>query len=353
VSSQRVVDRFVGSAPTNWTQLRFSRRSDISPSLDDLDLGILRETSRGRVMWWGSSDPRLSIREVARRLKVDPTTVWSRLRAWQRERFLLGYSVVPNPTLFGARLAGGNARLQDSRAKERFFEDLRLIDGAAFAVDLVGEWVVVMLVFQTERQLQRSTALIRRIEGVAEMDPCVPFHCPTTTVTPSRLDWRILKALHEHPELSLTGCARLLGITPKTFARRYGTLIRDTAVWSVPRLDFTRYRGGTLARFIVVLDSAADSQEVLVQIGKRFPAFILLEDQSGLPDLGPERVNLLSLFLQLSSAGEIEDAEHAIRGVKGVVNVESFFLRRIYVYDDWLAERLEDSLRSASRTIPS
>lgn len=75
-------------------------------------------------MWWGSLDPRISTREVARRLRLDPTTVWSRLRSWQRNGFLLGYSVVPNPTLFGAGLAGGSVRIADSRAKERFFRDL-------------------------------------------------------------------------------------------------------------------------------------------------------------------------------------------------------------------------------------
>jgi DNA-binding Lrp family transcriptional regulator len=313
--------------------------------MDPLDLKILRETSRGRVMWWGSLDPRVSIREVGRRLRIDPTTVWNRLHAWQRDGFLLGYSVVPNPTLFGAGLAGGSVRISDSRAKERFFRDFGLIEGAAFVVDQVGPWVVVMFVFQTERGLQRSAALTRRLQGVTEMEPCIPFHCPKTTVTPSRLDWRILETLHTHPMENLSLCARAVGITSKTFTRRYNSLIRDLAVWSIPRLDFTRYRGATVARFLVWLSSRTDSHRVLGRLEERFPSYILLEDQTGLPDTGSKAVRLLSLFLQLSSAGEVEDADRVIREVDGVVDVETYFPRGIYVYEDWFAERLESRIR--------
>jgi DNA-binding Lrp family transcriptional regulator len=313
--------------------------------VDPLDLSILRETSRGRVMWWGSLDPRVSIREVGRRLRVDATTIWSRLRMWQRQGFLLGYSVVPNPTLFGAKLAGGSVRISDSRAKERFFRDFGLVEGAAFAVDQVGPWVVVMFVFETERGLQRSAGLTRRLPGVTEMQPCIPFNCPSTTLVPSRLDWRILESLCADPTGDLSECARKLGISAKTFARRYNSLIRDCAVWSIPRLDFTQYTGATVARFLVWLSPQADAQRVLTKLEKTFPSYILLEDQSGLPDIGSRIVRLLSLFLQMSSTGEVEDADRLIREVDGVVDVETYFPRRTYVYEDWFVERLEKQTR--------
>jgi len=320
------------------------RRVDTG-KVDPLDLNILRETSRGRVMWWGSLDPRLSIREVGHRLRVDPTTIWNRLRAWQRTGFLLGYSVVPNPSLFGAKLAGGSVRISDSRAKERFFRDFGLVEGAAFAVDQVGPWVVVMFAFETERGLRRSVGLTRRLAGVVEMEPCIPFHNPPTTLTPSRLDWRILETLHAKPEEDLSECARILGISAKTFARRYNSLIRDCAVWSIPRLDFTQYRGATVARFLVWLAPQTDAQFVLQKLGRTFPSYILLENQSGLPDVGSRSVSLLSLFLQMSSTGEVEDADRLIREVDGVVEVETYFPRRTYVYEDWFVERLEKQTR--------
>ncbi|HLB69283.1 MAG TPA: AsnC family transcriptional regulator [Thermoplasmata archaeon] len=53
--------------------------------MDELDLAILREVSRHRVLWWGSLDPRLSAGDIADRLGLDRTTVWSRLRSWERQ----------------------------------------------------------------------------------------------------------------------------------------------------------------------------------------------------------------------------------------------------------------------------
>jgi DNA-binding Lrp family transcriptional regulator len=318
----------------------FSKGKSLPGPMDSLDLRILREMSRGRIMWWGSSDPRLSIREIARRLRVDPTTIWSRMKAWQRAGFLLGYSVVPNPSLFGARLAGGSVRIEDPRAKEAFFHDFGLIEGAAFAVDQVGPWVVVMFVFDTDRALQRKEALIRRLHGVAEMDSCVPFRCPLASARPSPLDWRILDTLHAQPTADVARWSRSVKITPKTFARRYNALIANRAVWSVPRLDFTRYRGATVTRFLLRLSSKANAQHVIDRMEMTFPSFILLEDQSDLPELGPQSIKLLSLFVQFSSPGEVEDAEREMRQMAGVVDVEAYFPRRVYVYDDWFAERL-------------
>ena len=309
--------------------------------MDALDLRILRETSRGRVMWWGSSDPRLSIREVARRLRVDVATISNRLRKWQRVGFLVSYSAVPNPLLLNAKMAGGGVRVPDPRLKERVLADLGLIEGAAFAIDQVGPWIVVMFVYETEGSLDRCSRLARRIPGVAEMEPCVPFRCPATTLTPSALDWRILDALHRNPRASIAASARTVGISTKTFARRYDALIRDNAVWSVPVLDFTRYEGATLARFIVRAAPDMGVSDVLGRLETRFPSYILLEDQSKLPESLPVPMKLFSLFLHLSSAGEVEDAELEIRKVPGVEDVEVYFPRRLHVYDHWFAERLE------------
>lgn len=204
-----------------------------------------------------------------------------------------------------------------------------------------------MFVFQSDRGLQRCSGLTRRLPGVAEMDPCLLFRCPSTTVAPSRLDWRILEILHGHPTTSIAECARKTGITAKTFARRYNSLVRDCAVWSVPRLDFTRYQGASVVRFLVWLGPKTDSQRILGRLESSFSSYILLEDQSGRPDAGPKAVRLLSVFLQLTSPGEVEDSDRLIRENEGVEEVEAYFPRRIYVYEDWSSEQLENRTRVA------
>jgi DNA-binding Lrp family transcriptional regulator len=314
--------------------------------VDDLDLNLLRESSRGRIMWWGSLDPRISYREIARRLRIDPTTVWNRFRTWRREGFLLGYSVVPNPNLFQIGLAGGSVRIGSPAAKPGFFRDFGSVEGAAFAVDQVGDWVVVMFVVESERGLKRSVAQTRHLEGVSEMEPCIPFRCPPTTMIPAPRDWQVLETLRVHPASDLSECARSIPMSTKAFARRCNALIEDKAIWSIPRLDFSRYRGATVARLLIWLDPKAEAEHVLQRLRNEFPMFILLEDQSGIPNVGSHAVKLLSVFLQLSTASEIEDVDRSIRGVHGVAAIEIYFPRQNYVYDDWAVDRIQTRIRA-------
>src|SRR5687768_2459288 len=86
-------------------------------AVDRLDVRILREIMRDRVVVWGSNDPRLSAETLARRVRADPTTVRDRLRAWQRSGFLQGFTVLPNMGIFGAGLASGAICVPDLRAK--------------------------------------------------------------------------------------------------------------------------------------------------------------------------------------------------------------------------------------------
>lgn len=308
--------------------------------MDELDLAILRETSRGRVMWWGSSDPRLSLRDVARRLGVDPSTVWSRLRAWQRCGFLVGFSVVPNPRLFSAHLAGGAIRVEGLSAKPKVLEDLALIEGSAFAVDQVGSWIVWMFVYDSAASRERCTRLARRLRGVAEVEKCVPFRSPETSREPGRTDWRILQSLHDHPRGSIALCAAAAGLSRRTFARRYDALVRDQAVWSIPVLDFTHYQGASIARVLIWVGAEGDVDRIRSSVERLCPTQFGLEDQSGLVEVSPEPPKLLSVFLQLSSVGEVEDVERKVRAIAGVGEVEVFFPRRLHVYDAWFTEHL-------------
>jgi DNA-binding Lrp family transcriptional regulator len=307
--------------------------------VDRFDMVLLREVSRERIMWWGSADPRLSLREIARRLGVHVGAVSAHLRAWQRCGFLRGYAAVPNPSLLGAHLAGGALRVDEARSKPQVLSDLALVEGAAFAVDQVGPWIVVMFVHRSRQALDRCTRLVRRLAGVEEMEPCLPFRSPVATLSPSPLDWRILGAVNASPKGSIEKLARAVGVSSKTLARRYDRLIRADAVWSIPLLDFSKYSGATLARFIVRTDDSLEPARFLRSIEDRFPSHILLEDHSGLPVLDPPLTGgLFMLLIQLGSVADAEEAEVAIRDLPGVDGVEVFFPKRLYVFDHWFPE---------------
>lgn len=326
-------------------------------SVDKLDLAILREMSRNRVLWWGSLDPRLSAGDIADRVGVDRTTVWARLRSWERQGFLLGYEVIPNPGIFGAGLAGGDIRVDDPRAKPQVLRDLSLIEGALGAFDHVGPWVAVMYVHESRAALDRCLRLVARLPGVDEVAPCIPFRPPPCSVVPTARDWLILKVLRAAPKERLGAAAHKIGVHPRTFSRRYASLIQGKAIWSVPLLDFTQYTGAVAARLLVTLSPKAKSRLVAQKLREAYPELMLLEnpeevdfDRSAAPQ---GEGTFLSLLLHQESAGAIEDARKKALDLPEVLGVEMLFPRRLYIYRHWFDEHIEKALSKRKESMAS
>lgn len=306
-------------------------------------MAILREMSRGKVAWWGSSDPRVSAAEIARRVGVNRSTVRARVRKWQADGFLRGVDVMPNPSLFGVQLGAVDVCVADVRAKRRVLEDFALVDGALFAIDHVGSWLAVNYATESQAAGERRARLVARLPGVAEVSPCYTFGASPCELTPSPLDWRILEALRRGPARSLEAAAREVGVSARTFHTRLDRLIRAKAVWSVPKLDFTRYVDAVFARFIIQLEPKAPRAPVAEALRKAYPDLIELSSPSELPGVDQ---SLLDLSLHLESVGAAEAVQAAALGLPGVAGVEALFPLGIYTYPAWVDERVAQAAAS-------
>ena len=311
--------------------------------MDPLDVGILRELSRDQIVWFGRLDPRLSASEVARRLHVDRATVGARLRAWEKQGFLRAHEVVPSPLVFGARIAGGNLRVEDLRKKPRILEDLSLIPGLISAVDHNGDWMALLYAYRRPDELDRSRRLIGRLSGAGEVTPCVPFVAPVPTMSPTRLDYRILDDLKFGPRRTFQEIARSVRISPKSLVRRLEQLVRGRAVWYLPILDFTAYHKAVVARFVVVLRQGNDSGPIADWIRRRVSGVTYLVDSSALTGSEGSLPPILDVGAHLESIGEAEDVQQELRGLETVEDVELLFPRRIYLYRTWF----DDCIRAA------
>jgi len=317
--------------------------------MDRLDVGILRELSRDQIVWFGSLDPRLSAAEIARRLRVDRSTVSSRLHAWERSGFLVGHEIVPSPLLFGSRIAGGNLRVAALAEKQRILEDLALVPGVISAVDHVGEWLALLFAFESRTELERHRKLLSRVSGVGEVSPCVPFRAPEPEVTPTSLDWRVLRALGAAPRRPLRAVARSVPLSSKTLARRLERLVRARAIWYLPLLDFSRYTKSTVTRFVVVLRPDADASHAAEAAAKIVPELTHLTDSTTLVETGQPVPAMLDIIAHLESVGQAEDIQAALRGIDSVQEAEILFPRRFYLYRNWFDERTEATISRSER----
>lgn len=171
--------------------------------VDTLDLAILREMMSARVLLFGSHNPRMSAQVIARRLRLDPTTVRARLRGWEERGFLVAVHVLPNPRLFGCAVYAGAIHVPDYRARGGVLDDIAGLDGVLHSLEHVGGWVGVGMAVAHPSVVERRVALLGRMAGVAEVQPFFENDMAAPTKQPSALDWRILEALRRLPRATL------------------------------------------------------------------------------------------------------------------------------------------------------
>ncbi|MDE1822206.1 MAG: Lrp/AsnC family transcriptional regulator [Euryarchaeota archaeon] len=312
--------------------------------MDQLDGAILREMFRGRHLWVGGVDPRQSAAELAERLGVTRTTIWSRLKAWRTCGFLEGFDVVPNPDLFGLRFGAGSLRVDDPVRKAAILEDLGQVRGIVGAQDTLGPWMVVLTACANGEEFQRCSGLLRGLSGVVEAIPLVTFACPVSQGRPTPMDWRILLELRRSSTQSLTEAADQLRLSSRTVLRRYTSMVRRNLIWYIPLLDYTKYGGVAMTRFNIYLHPTSDTGAVLERVRRQWPTHVDLADRSEFAHEAAQKVKHLVLFLQIPSAAGAEDVQKELLGWPDVAEVEVLFPRRTYRYPSTLSDMIEKRL---------
>jgi hypothetical protein len=131
--------------------------------------------------------------------------------------------------------------------------------------------------------------------------------------------------------------AARVGVSPNTFRAHYERLLDANAIWSVPELDFARYRGAALARLVLTLAGGADRRRVLAALKSAIPTVMEHPSPEGTPAL-------LSVHVQAASVGELEEWTLAARALPGVVDAEALHPRRFRVYGAWLDQRVQAAI---------
>lgn len=314
--------------------------------MDSLDVAILREMGRSRVLWWSRADPRVGAEEIANAVGVHPSTVRARLRQWSACGFLRGLEVLPNPSAVGAVLGGGTLRVDDPCEKDKVVERLAEFDGVIAVSDYVGPWFAIALAAPDPAGFERRRRALVKVEGISDVEECQLYGAIACNATPSPLDWRVVQALRRHPKETLAACAQDAGISGKTFTKRYARLTQEGALWLCPAYDFTRYSGAAIARLIIHLDDATDGRALVPRARAAVAEPI---EATSVRDLGiGYKKNVLELIFHVESVGLAEEGQKAALRLPGVREVELLFPKRYHVFPQWFDGEIERRVAQAT-----
>lgn len=312
--------------------------------MDRLDfriLGAIFGQGTWRFVDW---DPRISTREIAKRVGLAPSTVWERLREWERSGFLQGYGVLPNPRLLNARMVSHNVELRNVAVRDPFVRAVEGMDGLIGFFHHVGAWVSVTTFDASPEESARRSQMLADIAGVRHVEPphALPDFAPRGRAPDAR-DWRILRSFVARPGGSFASIARDSGVSERAAKRRYERMIRDRLVWLFPFLDFSRVKG-VIASIIVRFDPKVGYAALTNAMKERYPDALRLGE--GIESPEGEAYPLWQGLWALDNIGEAEGLSREILTLPGGEDVEITYPLRLEGRGSWLLRHVDRMIES-------
>jgi len=311
--------------------------------MDLLDFAIYRALSPdGEARFWAGRrtiDPTIPARAIAERVGISENGVRARLRGLAEQGFLRGKQLTPNPSLFGVRVFVMELPVKEAGEVEKIYRDLALVDGVVFARDTLDEGdreVRVHFVSESDATTTRRAALLRRLSPSGRVVVPQPYWIPACDRALTPLDWKVLQAVFQRPDASVSEIAHHVRISLKTAARRLHQLTESRACWWTHGPDLEEF---PLALVRVEVRDPAQREFVAGKILEGAPAWMpVASDGLGLE---PERLTTVIAGLVPADAPTmLERLVQKFVAIPGVANVRRTFALGSRTYPAWFTDRI-------------
>lgn len=301
--------------------------------MDSLDARIFSELSSSGSY---SSAVRQSYSSIARKLGVDEETVRRRIRRAEQRGLLGGSELVLNPYLIGREPVAMEVKVagSDKAKKLRVLQQIKLVDGVLFIIDLQGESLYVLLYCESEQAIARRTALISSISGGKDTLIQRNVGLPRCDLSPTRTDLLILKSLRRDPRKDTTNIASEIGVSARTIERRISVLTANNAFFHLLRPDFKRAEG-TVCRLMISYEDGKKKVGLDEMIGSKLERVVY----SVTADSTVSQFTFVS-----NNVIEAEEIEEWIQGLDGVAEARMGIIREFVLVSGWLDDEIERML---------
>jgi len=321
--------------------------------VDGLDLEILRRMSL-RPEGGAGIDPRISARQISAKVGLSPATVKGRLRRWTQEGFALSWGYEPNVRLFGVGTLVQRVALPGPQSMTQLLGELDDVEGViaartGFHEGTDGDYIYgvsILTVRDHPTAVTRRQRLLRRLVPEGHLEDPIPMEEPPCTMAhPTAVDWRIIQALLERPDLSPQALAGQLTISRKTVMRHYNRLLDSGALMYGPILDRSRFPGITLA---IVCKGPQGRDEVFHHLESRFRYYVPWARWMLFPDILYGDPNVIRVTVPVRTPAEADIITGEIRSWNGVVRALRVQLTGGREYPQWMRQRIDEKVAEAA-----
>jgi DNA-binding Lrp family transcriptional regulator len=192
---------------------------------------------------WGSPErwnSRRTYADVAAKLGVDEETVRNRLKRLKESGFLVGWRVVPNPSLLGRETAMMFLDFKDNEAKENALRNLRGMEGVIAIASIYGNSLLVTYYDDAEHRVSKIMAGIRNVMASQSVGG---MRLPPTDFRMTPTDWQIVGFVLRNAEEDVSSVARKAKVSSRTVKRRLNSMMDSSAISVMPVINQGRSGG--------------------------------------------------------------------------------------------------------------
>lgn len=143
--------------------------------IDDLDLQILSELSE---------DAAISVPKLSKKIKVNPSVVYSRIKRLVKRKLIERFTIVVNDQELGYQVKALTGINMDSKKRDNVIDELFKIDGVREIAEVTGRFdILVTMYAKTLDEMHKLIAdKIGRIEGVTSSESFIEMKTRTKSM---------------------------------------------------------------------------------------------------------------------------------------------------------------------------
>jgi DNA-binding Lrp family transcriptional regulator len=222
--------------------------------MDELDVKIIRELLQPIAFVTTREGQKESLRSIGRKLRVSDGVVAKRAARLVRSGFIKGFPLLLNPGLLGLKVGALILEVKASTPTKELAKRLSLIDGLFVVQSYYSSSVGITFYYGDDESFEKKAELISTVAGALGRKLArIPF--PTSTVSLSKTDWRIISRLQRNVDEPLKAIAEELQISTRTVRRRMVGMTKGGVIFTIASMDVTAVREGIVADLIVEYDN--------------------------------------------------------------------------------------------------
>lgn len=291
-------------------------------------------------IWQVDSHP--DVHQLGSAIGVSPNTVWRTLRNWRRDGFLRAHVYFPNPRLFGLGFEFTRLAVSNAADHLKTIDRLELVDGLVVGTSEFGGVVHVIMVADSPPSRARRLRVLASLPGVTSVADPVSVWLPTPNRGLRLSDYRLIAAIRSNPDNSFSKLAPAVGLSGRTFSRRFRGLSTSAAVLTFREEDWSRFPS-TVAILNLALDKATSSRAVAQQVAEMFPDFLELPALSRSP-YAPHR--FLSFLAEIANVSRVDAIEAKLGQIGSVESVSNRLPGQERIFEGWVENRMHEALNT-------